>query len=69
LFSVSNSITFAQIDIMEMYRLMGYPQKQLEEMQKFNFLSGKGMAVWTALCMAPWLGYLLWIKKFFRRSA
>ncbi|MBI5686322.1 MAG: hypothetical protein HZC54_14710 [Verrucomicrobia bacterium] len=67
LFSVSNSITFAQIDIMEMYRLMGYPQRQLEEMQKFNFFSGKDMAVWTACCMAPWLGYLLWIKKFFRR--
>lgn len=69
LFSVSNSITFARIDIMEMYRLMGYPQQQLEQMQKFNFFSGKSMAVWTACCMVPWLGYLLWIKKFFRRSA
>lgn len=69
LFSVSNSITFAQIDIMEMYRLMGYPQKQLEEMQKFNFFSGKDMAVWTACCMVPWLGYLFWIRKYFRRSA
>ena len=69
LFSVSNIMTFTRIDIMEMYRLMGYPQKELEEMQKFNFLSGKGMAVWTACCMVPWLGYLFWIKKFFRRSA
>lgn len=67
--SVSSVITFARVDLMEMYRLMGYSQQQLDQIQKFNFFSGKTMAIWTACCMAPWLGYLFWIKKFFRRSA
>lgn len=69
LFGVSSAITFARIDLMEMYRQMGYSQQQLDQIQKYSFFSGKSMAVWMACGMAPWLGYLLWIKKFFRRSA
>ncbi len=67
--SVSSAVTFARIDIIEMYRQMGYPQQQIEQMQKFGFISGKNFALWTAFCMVPWLGYLLWIKRFFSRSA
>ncbi len=69
LFSVSSVITFAQIDPMEVYRQMGYPQQQIDQMQKIGFISGRNFVVWTVCCMAPWLGYLFWIKKFFRRSA
>jgi hypothetical protein len=69
LVSISSVITFARVDLMEMYRLMGYSQQQLEQIQKYNFFTGRTMVVWTAFCMVPWIGYLLWIRKFFRRSA
>ncbi|MFA6560839.1 MAG: hypothetical protein WCV00_02900 [Verrucomicrobiia bacterium] len=69
LISVSSTITFARVDLMEMYRQMGYPQQQIEQIQKYSFFSGRSMAVWMVCCMVPWLGYLLWIKKFFCRSA
>lgn len=69
LLGVSGTITFARVDMMDMYRQMGYPQQQIDQLQKFNFFQGKAMVVWMACCMVPWLGYLLWIKKFFRRSA
>ena len=69
MFSLSSAITFARIDIMEMYRQMGYSQQQVEQMQKFSFISGRNFSLWTVCCMAPWIGYLLWIKKYFRRSA
>lgn len=69
LFDVSSIVTYARIDLMELYRQTGYSQQHLEQIQKYNFFSGKSMATWMACYTALWLGYLLWIKKFFRRSA
>lgn len=68
LLGVSNAITFMRVDLMEMYRQMGYPEQQIAQMQKFSVISGKNVAAWTAFCVVPCAGYLLWIKKFFRRS-
>ncbi|MFZ2641587.1 MAG: hypothetical protein WA117_11360 [Verrucomicrobiia bacterium] len=69
LFVVSYTITFARIDPMEIYRQMGHAQQHLDQIQKYNFCSGKSVAIWMTCCTLPWFGYLLWIKKFFRRSA
>jgi len=68
-FTVSHVLTYSQQDIMEMYRLMGYPEAQMAEIQKFNFISNKVMAWGILLWMLPMLGYLAWVKKFFRRGA
>jgi hypothetical protein len=69
LFTVSNLLTFARNDVMDMYRLMGYPRAQLEQIQKYSVLSGNGMMWWMVFMMVPFLGYLLFIRKFFVRSA
>jgi hypothetical protein len=69
LFSISNIITYARHDVMELYRLMGYPAAQLEQMQKFNFLKS-GTMIWGSLLFTlPFLGYLIYVKKFFRRES
>jgi len=69
IFSVSGIVTFAHHNIMEMYRLMGYPQPMLEQLQKTNPFTGNSM-MWLMLAGAiPFLGYLLFIKRYFRRLA
>jgi len=69
LFSASNFITFTKVDLVEMYRQMGYPEQQIEQMRNFDFLSGNVMAWFTLLFLLPLCGYLLWVKRYFQRSA
>jgi hypothetical protein len=66
LFGCSAWITFSRVDLLEMYRLMGYPEAQIEQMRRFNFFSGPAFAWWSLSAVLPMLGYLLWIKRFFR---
>jgi hypothetical protein len=64
---VSSLLTFARHDMMELYRLMDYSEAQMELMRRTGFLSGSGMKWMIWLCMLPFLGYLLFIKKYLRR--
>jgi hypothetical protein len=66
LFAASAFVTFSRVDLMEMYRLMGYPEQQIEVMRRFSFLSGPAFAAWSLAGTVPMLGYLLWVKRFFR---
>jgi hypothetical protein len=65
-FMVSALLTFARHDVMEMYRLMGYPEAQIEQMQKSGLLVGNRMMWLMAFSVLPFLGYLLFIRKFLR---
>jgi uncharacterized membrane protein len=65
LFGVSNVLTFAQVDLMEMYRQMGYPEAQIKQMQGYNFMDKNVMMAFSALGFLPALGYLLFIRRFF----
>jgi len=67
-FIVSAGLTFARHDITEMYRLMDYSEAQIQQMQKAGFLTGTSMCWMMVLSGLPYLGYLLYIKKFLRRS-
>ena len=68
-FMVSALLTFARHDLMEMYRLMDYPEAQIEQMQKTGLLMGNRMSWLMAGSALPFLGYLLFIKKFLRCKA
>jgi hypothetical protein len=68
-FMVSALVTFAQHDMLEMYRLMGYPEVQIEQMQKSGFLMGTRLSWLMSLSMLPFLGYLLFVKKFLPRKS
>jgi len=64
---VSSILTFARNDLTEMYHLMGYPQAQIEQIQKMGLFTGNRMGWLMSLCMLPFLGYLLFIRKYLRR--
>jgi hypothetical protein len=64
LFMVSALLTYAHHDIIEMYQLQGLPQAQIDQIQKTGLLTGNRMSWFTALFTLPFLGYLLFIKKY-----
>jgi len=62
---VSSLITFARVDLIEMYRLMGYPEAQIELIRRYQFLQSSGMVWCVALGFGALLAYLCYVKKFF----
>jgi hypothetical protein len=65
----SGLITYARADLMEMYRLMGYPEQQIEQFQQYSFFKGNNLFWMTAISTVPFFGYLLYVKRYFRRPA
>ena len=68
LFMVSALLTYAHHDIIEMYQLMGYPQAMIDQIQKTGLLTGNRMSWLMSVCWLPFLGYLLFIKKYLRKG-
>jgi hypothetical protein len=64
LYTVSGVMTFARHDTIEMYHVMGYPQAQIDQIQKMNLFTGNSMLWMTVLFMVPFLGYVLFVKKY-----
>ena len=69
LFAISSFLTYSRHNMTEVYQLAGYPQDMIERMQQINFLHGNSLAWLTLLSFLPWLVYLLFVRKFFRRPA
>jgi hypothetical protein len=67
LLTLSSILTFARINIMDMYRAMNYPEAQLKQIEQMQFSKGQFMLTSTAVLVLI-LGYLLFIKRYFRRS-
>lgn len=65
----STLMTFGCHDIIEMYRLMGYPQAQIDQIQKIGLFTGNDMSWFMVVCWLPFLGYLLFIKKYLRSKS
>jgi hypothetical protein len=66
LFSLSAMMTYAHHDILEMYQLMGYPDSQIQQMKKTGFLTSNNMMWFTGCSIAPFLGFLVFVKKYLR---
>lgn len=66
LFMGSALLTYARHDITEMYQLQGLPQAQIDQIQKMGLFTGNRLSWLTALCSLPFLGYLLFIKKYLK---
>jgi hypothetical protein len=65
-FMVSSLLTFARHDVLEMYQLMGYPQAQIDQIQKTGLLTANRMSWLMSLSVLPFLGYLIFVKKYFQ---
>lgn len=68
LFTVSTLLTYARHDISELYKMQGLPQAQIDQIQKMGLFTGNRMGWFTALFTLPFLGYLLFIKKYLRKG-
>jgi hypothetical protein len=68
LFTVSALLTYAHHDIIELYQLQGMPQAQIDQIQKMGLFTGNCLSWFTALFTLPFLGYLLFIKKYLRKG-
>jgi hypothetical protein len=66
---ISNLITYSIHDVMDMYRLMHFPPNELAQLQASGFFSGNRILWLTALCMVPFLGYLLFVRRYFSGAA
>jgi len=64
LYTVSSVITFMRHDVLEMYHAMGYPQAEIDQIQKVGVFTGNSMVWMTVIFMVPFLGYILFVKKF-----
>lgn len=67
-FMVSALLTYAHHDIIEMYQLQGLPQAQIDQIQKMGLFTGNRMGCFTVLFTLPFLGYLLFIKKYLHKA-
>ena len=65
---VSALLTFTRVDLVEMYRLMGYPEEQIQQMQRYNLFKGRNMLLFITSGSLVWFGYLAWVRKYFRRE-
>jgi len=66
LLSISSVLTYLHHDIIEMYRLIGYPEKQIAMIEQLGLFKGNLMA-WSCLIFTvPFIGYLLFIRRYFR---
>jgi hypothetical protein len=64
--AVSAVLTYARHDVIEIYQLMGYPQEQIDQIQKTGLLTGNRMTWITLFSIVPFLGYILFVKKYLR---
>ncbi len=65
---IAAAITYYQRGVMEFYKLAGYSGEKLTRLEHLRFLHGHNV-VWLSLAaVIPWLGYLLFVKKYFRHS-
>lgn len=67
--STSGVLTYAQHDIVELYRLIGYPEEQIALIEKMNFFSRDVMVWGTIASVAPFICYLIYTRRFFSRTS
>ncbi len=63
--AASGAVTLARIDLLEMYRAMGYPEHQIRMMEQFSFVHGPAMAYLAVGGAVPFVGFLLFVRRYF----
>ncbi|MEP6668872.1 MAG: hypothetical protein ABJF10_06960 [Chthoniobacter sp.] len=69
IFTLSAFTTYLRHDVSELYALAGYSEQQVAMMQKMTFLKGQTMAWFTLAASLPFLGYLIYLRRYFPRPA
>jgi hypothetical protein len=65
----SMALTYARADMMTAYSKLGMSDAQLQMMNSSPMLRGHVLLWWSLLSMVFFFGYLLWLKKYFKRPS
>ncbi|MGA9980528.1 MAG: hypothetical protein WBQ08_18050 [Candidatus Sulfotelmatobacter sp.] len=65
---ISATLTFRHADLLQLYAKMGWNETQLQHMSANPALRSGMMLWWTLAFMVLFLGYLIWIKRYFAAS-
>jgi hypothetical protein len=67
--AVSGSITFSRVSMLDYYEKMNFPQQQLDAIKQYSLPQGYSMVLFSGLWLVGFLGYLLYTRRYFVRSA
>jgi hypothetical protein len=63
---ISSALTFRHTDLLQLYAKMGWSETQLQQMSANPALRSGSMMLWWSLAFTVgFLGYLIWIKRYF----
>ncbi len=65
--AASSIVTFSQVEFIEIYRVMGMDQSQLDMMRQYRALSGPMVNIVTGVMTLAWVVFMLAIRKQFGR--
>jgi hypothetical protein len=67
---ISTVLTYRRDDLLRAYSNMGWPHAQVDMMRSSPaFRSGLGMMWWGVVLSVVTLGYLIWVKRYFKAPA
>ena len=66
---LSSALTFRHADLAESYSRMGWSQMQVENIRSNPMLRGGAFLWWGFAFMVIYMGFLLWLKRYFRPTA
>ena len=67
--SVSVSVTFSRVSMLDYYEKMNFPEQQLDIMKQYSLPQGNSMILFCGLWLVGFLGYLLYTRRYFGCSA
>jgi uncharacterized membrane protein len=65
----SSALTIRRGNLMEAYSRMGWSHQQLEALSMNPMFRGNAILWWSMTFMVLYLGFLLWLKRYFRAPA
>ncbi len=67
--SVSAVVTFSRVSMLDYYEKMNFPEQQLDAIKQYSIPQGNSMVLFCGLWLVGFLGYLLYTRRYFVRSA
>lgn len=68
-FGISSTLTYRFGDLLSAYSRMGWGQQQIDLMNRTPMFRGHVVLWWSLVYLLAALGYLLWLKRYFRPAS
>ncbi|QDU09410.1 hypothetical protein [Gimesia aquarii] len=68
-FGISGIITFSRIDMMDLYKEMDMPKEQLKIIEQSGIVDRMNLPLMFSLSFVVFVGYMLWVRKYFVSSS